>query len=93
MTLPQIRLKIARKSSHPWIFQKMVDKPAQRLPNGSVVDILERLTEPVYRRVRRFLPPLGPLDLSPMVVIIVLWAIGTEFLPTLTYRILQGSLF
>ena len=40
--LPQIRLKIERRSSHPWIFQKMVEKPAQRLPPGSVVDILDR---------------------------------------------------
>src|SRR5215467_7140944 len=40
--LPQIRLKIARRSGHPWIFQKMVEKPAQRLPGGSVVDILDR---------------------------------------------------
>ena len=40
--LPQVRLKIARRSSHPWIFQKMVEKPASRLPGGSVVDILDR---------------------------------------------------
>jgi 23S rRNA (cytosine1962-C5)-methyltransferase len=37
-----VRLKIARRSSHPWIFQKMVEKPAARLPPGSVVDILDR---------------------------------------------------
>src|SRR5438067_9078920 len=41
-TLPQVRLKIARRSSHPWIFQKMVEKPATRLPGGSVVDVLDR---------------------------------------------------
>src|SRR5437870_11228278 len=40
--LPQVRLKIARKSSHPWIFQKMVEKPASRIPGGSVVDIVDR---------------------------------------------------
>jgi 23S rRNA (cytosine1962-C5)-methyltransferase len=40
--LPQVRLKIVRRSSHPWIFQKMVEKPATRLPGGSVVDILDR---------------------------------------------------
>ena len=39
---PQVRLKIARRSSHPWIFQKMVEKPATRLPPGSVVDIIDR---------------------------------------------------
>lgn len=41
-TLPQVRLKIERRSSHPWIFQKMVEKPATRLAPGSVVDILDR---------------------------------------------------
>jgi 23S rRNA (cytosine1962-C5)-methyltransferase len=40
--LPQVRLKIARRSSHPWIFQKMVEKPAERLPPGVVVDIVDR---------------------------------------------------
>src|SRR5215469_16336668 len=40
--LPQVRLKIARRSSHPWIFQKMVEKPPMRLPGGSVVDVLDR---------------------------------------------------
>src|SRR5215208_3835441 len=40
--LPVIRLKIQRRSSHPWIFQKMVEKPATRLPPGSIVDILDR---------------------------------------------------
>src|SRR6266849_939991 len=42
VAIPEVRLKIARRSSHPWIFQKMVEKPAQRLPGGSVVDIVDR---------------------------------------------------
>src|SRR5260370_8468804 len=41
-TLPQVRLKISRRSSHPWIFQKMVEKQASRLHPGTVVDILDR---------------------------------------------------
>jgi 23S rRNA (cytosine1962-C5)-methyltransferase len=41
-TLPKVRLKIARRSSHPWIFQKMVEKPEKRLPGGSVVDVIDR---------------------------------------------------
>src|ERR1700722_9123796 len=47
--LPQVRLKIERRSSHPWIFQKMVDKPPNRLPDGSVVDILDRAGQWVGR--------------------------------------------
>src|SRR5713226_9395950 len=40
--LPQVRLKSSRRSSHPWILQKMVEKPATRLHAGCVVDILDR---------------------------------------------------
>ncbi|HEY1380986.1 MAG TPA: class I SAM-dependent rRNA methyltransferase [Gemmataceae bacterium] len=40
--LPAIRLKIQRRSSHPWVFQKMVEKPATRIPPGSVVDVIDR---------------------------------------------------
>jgi 23S rRNA (cytosine1962-C5)-methyltransferase len=40
--LPKVQLKIDRRSSHPWIFQKMVEKPANRLHAGTVVDILDR---------------------------------------------------
>jgi 23S rRNA (cytosine1962-C5)-methyltransferase len=40
--LPQVRLKIERRSSHPWIFQKMVEKPAARLLSGAIVDVLDR---------------------------------------------------
>lgn len=39
---PTVRLKIERKSSHPWIFQKMVERPSERLSPGSVVDIQDR---------------------------------------------------
>jgi 23S rRNA (cytosine1962-C5)-methyltransferase len=41
-SLPQVRLLIARKSWHPWIFRKMVEKPAERIPPGSVVEVLDR---------------------------------------------------
>jgi 23S rRNA (cytosine1962-C5)-methyltransferase len=42
LKLPVIRLKIQRRSSHPWIFQKMVDRPNDRVPPGTVVDIEDR---------------------------------------------------
>lgn len=40
--LPQVKLKIVRRSSHPWIFQKMVEKPTERIPGGTIVDIVDR---------------------------------------------------
>src|SRR5947209_7140935 len=41
-SIPVIRLKIQRRSSHPWVFQKMVERPAARIPPGSVVDVIDR---------------------------------------------------
>lgn len=38
--MPTIRLKNAWKSTHPWIFQRLVEKPAQRPKPGSVVDVV-----------------------------------------------------
>ena len=35
-----IRLRNAWRSAHPWIFQKLVDKPVQRPKPGSIVDIV-----------------------------------------------------
>ena len=38
--LPTIHLKNAWRSTHPWIFQTLVDKPAQRPTPGSIVDVV-----------------------------------------------------
>ena len=37
---------------------------------AQIWDALNRLLEPVYSRVRRFLPALGGVDLAPLVVLI-----------------------
>ena len=39
-TLPVVRLKNAWNSTHPWIFQRLVEKPAQRPKPGSIVDVV-----------------------------------------------------
>jgi 23S rRNA (cytosine1962-C5)-methyltransferase len=38
--LPTVRLRNAWKSTHPWIFQRLVEKPAQRPKPGSIVDVV-----------------------------------------------------
>jgi len=42
MSNPIVHLKIERRSNHPWIFQKMVEKPDPRPKPGSIVDIFDR---------------------------------------------------
>ena len=42
----------------------------------SLVNILDNLTEPVFRRVRRIVPPIGGLDLSALIVLIAVQALS-----------------
>ncbi len=42
-------------------------------PYNPIVRFLYQATEPVLSRVRRFLPYLGGLDLSPLIVILVIY--------------------
>lgn len=49
------------------------NQQAQRL-----VDLLHRLTEPVYKPLRRYIPPIGGIDLTPLIVMI-----GLSFLQSI----------
>lgn len=51
-------------------------------------DALNRLTEPVYRRIRQFLPDMGGLDLSPIILIF-----GLMFLRNLMWEVFGPSAF
>ena len=51
---------------------------------GQIWYTLERLLQPIYGRVRRFMPDLGGIDLSPIVVLI-----GLEILRIILTRTLQ----
>lgn len=41
----------------------------------TVVDILYRVTEPALRPIRRILPDLGGIDISPVVLLLLLYFI------------------
>lgn len=49
-----------------------------------LVAFLTRVTEPVMRRIRQFIPPVGGIDLSPMVVIFAIYFLQ-QFLYGLMY--------
>ena len=44
---------------------------------------LDRITEPLYRPIRRILPDFGALDLSPLVVILIIYILRNIVLPAL----------
>jgi YggT family protein len=47
-------------------------------PVSIIGDFLYRATEPVLRPIRRFLPNFGGLDISPVILLIVIWLIRME---------------
>lgn len=54
---------------------------------AQIWDGLNRLLEPVYRPIRRWLPNTGGLDLAPLVAFLVIIAVRDFILPDL-YRAL-----
>ncbi|MES2055564.1 MAG: YggT family protein [Pseudomonadota bacterium] len=53
----------------------------------TVWEALRRMTEPMYRPIRRILPDFGALDLSPLVVLLILYIIRTILLPALAVQL------
>ena len=39
----------------------------------SLVRLLDVLTEPVFRQIRRVIPAFGGIDISPLIVLIGIW--------------------
>jgi YggT family protein len=39
----------------------------------TLLRILYALTEPVFRPIRKIIPPIGGLDLSPIIVFLIIW--------------------
>ena len=39
----------------------------------TLLRILYALTEPVFRPIRKLIPPMGGLDLSPIIVFLIIW--------------------
>ncbi len=41
----------------------------------SILELSYRLTDPILNRIRRFLPNLGTLDISPIILLLLIWFI------------------
>ena len=44
---------------------------------ANLVNLLNKLTEPVYKPVRKYVPPIGGIDLTPIVIIIGIYILQT----------------
>ncbi len=52
-------------------------------PYNPIVRFLYRATEPVFQRVRRFVPPMGGIDLSPLIVLLAIYFLQYFLVTTL----------
>jgi YggT family protein len=54
----------------------------------NLIRLLAAVTEPVYAPIRKILPPVGGLDLSPLVVLVAIWFIRDEIIAPLMVRVI-----
>ena len=47
-------------------------------PVAMLLDFLYRITEPLLRPIRQFVPSFGGLDVSPVVLLLVIWLVEME---------------
>lgn len=52
---------------------------------------LDRMTEPLYRPIRKIMPDLGALDLSPMVVLLAIYILQRVVLPAIFTPLIVGA--
>lgn len=39
----------------------------------ALINVLRRATEPLFEKLRKFIPPIGGLDLTPLVVLLAIY--------------------
>lgn len=47
-------------------------------PVAMVLDFLYRVTEPALRPIRQFVPIMGGLDISPIILLLIIWFVRME---------------
>ena len=52
---------------------------------------LQNITEPLYRPIRRILPDFGALDLSPLVVLLILYILTNIVIPNIAQNYLVAA--
>ena len=65
-----------------WLIAFNVVNPRNQFV-AMVGEFLYRVTEPVLRPIRNRLPNMGGIDISPLIVIVIIWFIQLVVLPVL----------
>jgi YggT family protein len=65
-----------------WLYAFNVVNPRNQLV-GTIGNFLFRITEPALRPIRRFLPDLGGIDISPIILLLVIFFLRQFILTTI----------
>lgn len=64
------------------IFVRVIISWVNPDPFNSIVQFLQRITEPILEPIRRLLPPMG-LDISPVVAFLIIYFLEEFLIPSL----------
>lgn len=69
-----------------WLYAFQIVNPSSSLVR-MIGQFFYRATEPVLKHIRNILPDLGAIDISPVVLLFVIYLIRTRLLPFLFFGI------
>ena len=81
LLLTMLSLAILVRVILSWIIPLTGGRPHPMLV--SVISVVNQVTEPILAPLRRVIPSIGSLDLSPMAALIIIALISTFLLPVL----------
>lgn len=70
-----------------WLYAFNIVNPSNAFVR-SIAEAVTRLTEPALRRIRQIVPYMGNVDLSPLVLLVLIWFVQY----TIRYIAVRGSL-
>ena len=72
-----------------WLYAFNVVNPRNQFV-GTIGNMLFRITEPALRPIRRFMPDLGGIDISPIILLLIIFFIRQFLLLTVAPALLQS---
>ena len=81
LLLTMLSLAILVRVILSWVIPLTGGRPHPMLV--SVISVVNQITEPILAPLRRVIPSIGSLDLSPMAALIIIALISTFVLPAL----------
>ena len=75
MAPSQIYVRNKEKSANEVGLKSEVIRYPDTVEEKTILEMTYRLTDPILYRIRRFLPNLGSLDISPIILLLLIWFI------------------